>query len=106
MASWISNSCQSLARQAVCLGQDLHTIGFEFRSSFNSDVAEILDNIRNLDGLSQTDFERILSSLYDAARAYVSACWWSIFWNIISTRRHIVAFLIAMAASFIAIVFY
>jgi hypothetical protein len=47
--------------------------------SFNTEVAEMVNNVRQLEGLSETDFERIRLSLYDAARACVSTGWWSIF---------------------------
>ena len=83
MASWKVDSYQHLARQANGLAQSVHSIGYEFRSSFNTEVDKMVNNVRQLESLSETDFERIRLSLYDAARACVSTGWWSIFWGIV-----------------------
>jgi hypothetical protein len=84
----------------------MHSIGCEFRSSFNTEVAGMVNNVRHLEGLSETDFERIRLSLYDAARACVSTGWWSIFWGIIKSRKHVLALFALLTVFVIASIIY
>jgi hypothetical protein len=96
MYLWMEKLTRNLARQFNYLWQEVDTFPHDFRSLFNGEVSAILDRVGHLQGVPQKEFERIWPSLYDAARACVSAGWWHIFRKVLRVRKRLFALLVCL----------
>jgi hypothetical protein len=107
--SLLSRPRNRIAREFNCLVDELSTYEYEFREKFDSAVTDEMEKVRGLEGLADSDRDRIWTTLNDAARCYHSVHWETIFAATIETRKRMrtamAAGLVLLAAIFIIFIF-
>ena len=73
------------------LVDEFRSFGAEFKSRYESAIAEQMEKFQELDGLEPSDKKRIRIAVEDAARCYLSTQWRNFFFEAIKYRFRIMA---------------